>query len=627
MDHYRLLSAHFGDCKGAKHILQILECASPSIDKEEEDLFAAVEKRGERMFFSQRKLEAYFRGTKEPYDRILDEILDCQCKLCRTQCGEPLDALKRCKNKSKENNNWILVPILIYLGKFHFVYPWLRAITADHITSKGRIRQIECKDVVEFRAHKLFDPKMDMERNLFRFAYDRVWCMFNPVRFEIDAQGWVVRQDLPDWARFPYQQNENELKLPQGQSSTVTYAEIPDEYVDPSVDHRMSAYPDSIKGDNIIKPKVYRVVLKAVKVSDDKKEGMQNETLSLLAVHKNHKGADNIITLLALYTWRGSIHYVFPFVKENLADLLSKGYTRDARNEISQSALSLPDIWLWREVIGVANALKFIHQGISNPFPGDPGKVFAFHFDLKPENILVKWDPDPKKRRLQITDFGRSQIRLLDEGDEQSSSLYPGNLKYMAPEAWIRQNDTPGGNGPQDLRVLQTYDVWSLACIMLEVLIYLGAEHGQKGCGPEALKEFDEARRKEMPPVTFFTLQGTKSLVIDKVQHIRSWLAVSEPNFRGDPHSEYIDRLKDLLTKMFAFGMTDRAGSEEIVGVLEEASKEYSHSRSETDALHSKIRREFQHEQRGFKEMGWYNEKSLVSFLRIYSSPSIRHLK
>ncbi|KAM7219402.1 Protein kinase-like domain containing protein [Rhypophila decipiens] len=609
MDHYRILSAPSGECRGPRHVLQILECASPSINKEKEDLFAAVEERGERMFFSQRKLEEYFRGTEEPYDRILDEVLDCRCDLCCAQGGEPLH-LKRCKDMSKENNAWILVPIMIYLGKFYFVYPWLRAITSDHITSKGTIRQIECREVGEYRDHGLFNEITDsMQRNLFQFACNRVWCMFNPVRFEIDAKGWVVRQDLPNWARFPYQ-NDNKLQLPQGQSSTVTYAEIPEEYVDPSVDHRMRAYPDSIKGDNINEPTVYRIVRKAVKVSDDGKEGMQNETLNLLSVHRNHEGADNIITLLGLYTWRGNIHYVFPFVEDSLATLLSRGYPRDARDGISQSALSLPDIWLWREMVGVAKALKFIHQGIPNPFPDKPGKVFAFHFDLKRENILVKWDTDPTKRRLQITDFGRSQIRMFSKEHEHSSSLYLGDPKYTAPEAWWRtDNDTTD----EPLRVLQTYDVWSLACIMLEVLIYLGAEHGQEGSGPEALEEFGQERKKEDPAAQFFARRGTKAFVVDKVQQIQSWLAVSEPG--SDAHREYIDNLKALLRNMFAFSMTDRASSKEVVRVLQEASGEYRQSRSETEVLHSKIRGMFQNEQCRFREVGWYSEKGLVSFL------------
>lgn len=612
MDHYRLLSALSGGCRGGEHVLEILECASPSIDKEKEDLFAAVEERGERMFFSQSKLEDYFRRHN---DRILDDVLACGCDLCEAHRGEPLDALK-CRNKSKQNYAWILVPIMIYLGKFHFVYPWLKTITTNRdVTISGKIGQIECKHVSDF--DELFQSNM-MEKKLFPFAYERVWCMFNPVRFEIDSQGQVVQQNLSDWARFPYQ-NEGKEKLPQGQSSTVTYAEISAEYVDESVERRMNEYQDAIGVDEETNMKVYRIVRKAVKVSDDKREGMQNETLSLLAVHKDHPGADNIITLLGLYTWRGNIHYVFPFVRLNLADLIAKPYPGDAGEGISEGALSLPDVWLWREVMGVAKALHFIHEKIPNPFPGDPGKVFAFHFDLKPENILVKWHPRPEQRRLQITDFGRSQIRLFDIEDEKSSSLYPGDLKYMAPEAWTRQNNNPLESADEELRVRQNYDVWSLACIMLELLIYLGAEHERKGHGVEALKEFEKARGTEMPPLPFFADRVTKSLVSKKIQSIHAWLA--DPNSRGDAHGEYIDKLKSLLLRMFVFDMYERASSEEVVNTLQEAGDQYSRSRSETDALHLRIRRDFQHEQRGYREVGWRHENDLVSFLTMYSGP------
>jgi len=608
MDHYRLLGTLSGPCEGAKHVSEILRCASHSIQKDTRELFVQVEERGERMFFSQRKLKDHFRGKNND---ILDAVFCCECQPCKAQRGDAFDSLTRCQRKIKENNAWLLVPIMIYMGKLHFIHPWLRTVTQDHvIAGKRTLRQIECKDVVEFNNLFGSHTEIELEKSLFQSAYDRVWYMFNPVRLEIDAEGWIQYQDLPDRARFPYE-NEDKVKLPQGQSSKVVYAEIPEEYVEASVQQRMNTYRDSFY--KISDNKMFRIVRKVLKISADRNEGMQKETLTMLAAQNDHESAENIITLLGLYTWRGNIHYVFPFVKENLADLLSRPFPRRER---SNGGLCLPEIWLWKELVGVAKALKHIHKEIGNPFPRDTGKVLAFHFDLKPENILVKSNPEPGLRRLQITDFGRSQIRLVDEGDDTSSYLYPGDLKYMAPEAWIKSYDTPQGNDTDHTMVLQNYDVWSLACIMLEVLVYLIAEHSLEGDGPKSLKKFDEERRKENPPVGFFTYQGMKMSVAQKVQTLPSLSAV--PNVQDDTHRQYIQGLVGLLMEMFKFDKSDRADSEEVVNLLHKASKQYRRSMNRTHALPWKIMRAFPKQQRGFKEIGWYNQDKTVSFLEMY---------
>ena len=129
--------------------------------------------------------------------------------------------------------------------------------------------------------------------------------------------------------------------------------------------------------------------------------------------------------------------------------------------------------WLWVQMIGVTQALSVIHNPQGNTLRTIGGKGVGFHFDLKPANILIT-----DKCELKITDFGLSMIKRITAGSSSYGLFRGGAPRYQPPEV----SSLPHGaeevqfsamthNDPEITK--NSYDIWSLACILLETLIYL----------------------------------------------------------------------------------------------------------------------------------------------------------
>ncbi|KAH7159765.1 kinase-like domain-containing protein [Dactylonectria estremocensis] len=590
MDHYRLLSPISRDCRSRHHVYNVIQCAYPPIEEDAEKLFELVEDRGDKTFFSLSKLRQHFRSQ-----HVIENLLECPCHDCKTERGTPSDEARYWAYMDEKPDAWLLLPTMIYLGKLHFIYTWLDILgTETH-------SQVSLHDVASLR--RLLPG--DLERNLFKSAYERALKMFSPYIFKIDTSGIVPPKHLVTFERFPF---ENELKATrQGQFGTLTYFEIQREYVDTTVASRMKAYPSSITGHGITKK--YHFARKVLKSSGGYK--MEGDMLTMVSCIKS-EASENIITLLALYHWRQSIHYVFPHVQTSLYAILRQGQFRD---ELSHDdPLRLPDHWLWDQMVGVARALKAIHTELPNPFPKNEDKVMGFHFDLKPDNILVTAD-----RKLKITDFGQSVVELFEKDELISTSLNQGDPKYNAPESRLSPRDAQLGPGdePRDIQVFLNYDVWSLACIMLEVLIFLLDEPLKRGSESSDLQEFDEELNKETPKLVFFGDFDVKVCVRQKIHFIEQKLMNTSP--RDEIHDQYIISVCKLMREMFSHNKSLRPHSETVSKRLQGAKKAYQDAcRQRGDSLRTSIKtKEFDTgDISRFKEIGWLNDDNKVaSFL------------
>ncbi|RBR24858.1 uncharacterized protein FIESC28_02348 [Fusarium coffeatum] len=208
----------------------------------------------------------------------------------------------------------------------------------------------------------------------------------------------------------------------------------------------------------------------------------------------------------------------------------------------------LSEHWLWRQIAGVCCALSVFHREMKNPFPDISGTVIGVHFDLKLANILVTADG-----KLKMTDFGQSIIRILGEGEDMTMPHNPGDFRYAAPESrptlgYVKDN-------PEDIEVLLNYDVWSLGCIMVEVLLHM--------LDVQTLEAFDQALGK-VKPAGFFTGTGLKQCVnslLEDVRHI----------FRNSAQRYYIATITDLIRAMLRHDVKGRPYSWQVLDELQRA--------------------------------------------------------
>lgn len=347
---------------------------------------------------------------------------------------------------------------------------------------------------------------------------------------------------------------------------------------------------------------------------------MEHITLRMVASRQR-----NLIDLMALYEWREQIHFIFPFVETHLDKVLLDEWAFPGPSQIRHPA----DHGLWRQMIGVCEALKTIHFDLKSPWGTE--QVIAFHFDLKPANLLVTADGIVK-----ITDFGHSMIQIMLPEEEKKGFYRGGDPVYRAPESTpdsgqvkeaskIRSYARASQDYSEELprnQVFLNYDVWQLACIMTEVLIWMTetVHHRDKDQPEErghAIKTFRQEKRDEDGHDAFYTIAAQdgsrktslKEVVSEKLRSLQS----------GDTEDadvqDYMEKIVDILRGMFKIDPLQRYHSHKVLRRLEEANQRYETSRQRPgDPVSQKIR---EYAPRDFHEVGWQDQTEIRSFLEM----------
>lgn len=203
-------------------------------------------------------------------------------------------------------------------------------------------------------------------------------------------------------------------------------------------------------------------------------------------------GHDHIIRLLASYEQDGKYYFVFPLADFSLEELM----------RTDPEGLDYPEspkhrsyvAWILGQFAGIASGLAKVHMRSNGSDGGRSSNTLSpelldpsvardrrplgstgYHHDIKPQNLLYfkkvadTASPCPKHGILQIADFGIGKFHSLMSGT--GTRNVRGTPTYAAPESKIPSTAPNGKDAEPGLKLSRPYDVWSLGCVLMEVLV------------------------------------------------------------------------------------------------------------------------------------------------------------
>ena len=155
---------------------------------------------------------------------------------------------------------------------------------------------------------------------------------------------------------------------------------------------------------------------------------------------------DSIIQVYISYKHKGVYNFLFPLADMDLASFL-KAMPRPSPFDTDGAIV--------KALHGLSSALSDVHEFNSEKL----GVEFkGCHHDIKPQNILVKGN------LFLLADFGLSRFK---SPIEDSRSVSKGIGEYLAPEC--------RGSEKERQLIGRKSDIWSLGCIVAELLAYMNA--------------------------------------------------------------------------------------------------------------------------------------------------------
>lgn len=166
----------------------------------------------------------------------------------------------------------------------------------------------------------------------------------------------------------------------------------------------------------------------------------------------------NIVELITSYSQNSLTNLLFPRADLDLHQFL----LLPCRQSVFQD-----DATLFQSLHGLSSGLAYLHdfhpRSSSSEDPVTPS-LYGYHHDIKPRNILVQGTD------FILADFGLSRVK--SEGEITQTRWKDSTYEYGAPECRDPNTFRPGMVG-------RALDIWSLACIFSEVMVYM--EGGSKG--------------------------------------------------------------------------------------------------------------------------------------------------
>ncbi|KAF8534589.1 hypothetical protein BDD12DRAFT_859567 [Trichophaea hybrida] len=192
---------------------------------------------------------------------------------------------------------------------------------------------------------------------------------------------------------------------------------------------------------------------------------VNKEVNVLMTISRRLEHNKHFIKLLKPYQIGDKINFIFPLANGDLREYLYDG--KQWKHLFNRHEPPFKNS-IWSQMVGLLTALDEYQS------PKDDPIERRYHSDLKPRNILVFEEENDDV--LVITDFGQAHIgKKVDPQGTTVTGQRPGTEAYAPPES--HQKSTMNTK----------FDVWSMGCILLEVLVYVVQ-------GPERVRELYEAR-------------------------------------------------------------------------------------------------------------------------------------
>lgn len=180
------------------------------------------------MFFSRARLNEYFRP-------LVNSLLGCECDDCAEARNDGNDMVFVSNmQRLLRSHSWLL-GFMIYLGKLHYIYYWMRW--------KFFNLRSGLKASVKDEGHLTTLMASESGRSIFDEAYKRAISMFDPMTFEIHEDETCPYWQPHDSCRFPYVKEESISTT--GFYGALTKVEILPEHLNPNMIEIMRRYPTS----------------------------------------------------------------------------------------------------------------------------------------------------------------------------------------------------------------------------------------------------------------------------------------------------------------------------------------------------------------------------------------------
>jgi serine/threonine protein kinase len=168
----------------------------------------------------------------------------------------------------------------------------------------------------------------------------------------------------------------------------------------------------------------------------------------------------------------------------------------------------------------------------------------GFHHDIKPENMLVFDDGMSAYGTIKISDFGSGKVQMLQSESRAQvqgpwESTITGTCTYEGPDMYLTG------------RTSRPYDMWSLGCIILEMLLWIFDTVPKESTGFAT----DRAQTRSEDPDTsddgfWYVEKGNKETKVSLKPAVLNKLSLLEDEYCQGKRAfqEIILLLKDLFT-------------------------------------------------------------------------------